>query len=117
MQPAAGHGINSFMATHSPPPTALTPSWHQRGKPVITSKSLLGVSLTVTALYLGGGADGAAAHPACVMTPHARCKSLPVYGVLAPDRRIAFELTERNNLLYSGISTFTPWVMTMDGDD
>ncbi|VTN15515.1 Mu-like prophage tail sheath protein gpL [Raoultella terrigena] len=36
-----------------------------------------------------------------------RCQSLPVYGVLAPDLQDRFELTERNNLLYSGISTYT----------
>ena len=34
-------------------------------------------------------------------------QSLAVQGVLAPELQDRFELTERNNLLYSGISTFT----------
>lgn len=34
-------------------------------------------------------------------------QSLPVYGVLAPALEDRFDATERNNLLFSGISTYT----------
>jgi phage tail sheath gpL-like len=61
--------------------------------------------------YIWAAALTGAAAPSLRNDPGRPLQSLPVYGVLAPDLADRFELTERNNLLYSGIP-LTPWVMT-----
>jgi phage tail sheath gpL-like len=53
------------------------------------------------AAYAGAVAASIKADPALPLT------TLPIYGVLAPPLASRFTLTERNTLLYDGVSTFT----------
>lgn len=70
-------------------------------------ESLLGVYRSPSPRYIWAAALTGAAAPSLRNDPARPLQSLPVYGVLAPDLADRFELTERNNLLYSGISTYT----------
>ena len=70
-------------------------------------ESLLGVYRSPSPRYIWAAALTGAAAPSLRNDPGRPLQSLPVYGVLAPDLADRFELTERNNLLYSGISTYT----------
>ena len=70
-------------------------------------ETLLGVYRSPTPRYIWSAALTGAIAPSLRNDPGRPLQSLPVYGVLAPDLADRFELTERNNLLYSGISTYT----------
>ena len=70
-------------------------------------ETLLGVYRSPTPRYIWSAALTGAIAPSLRNDPGRPLQSLPVYGVLAPDLQDRFELTERNNLLYSGISTYT----------
>lgn len=70
-------------------------------------ETLLGVYRSPTPGYIWAAALVGSIAPSLRNDPGRPLQSLPVYGVLAPALQDRFELTERNNLLYSGISTYT----------
>ncbi|WP_256852751.1 phage tail sheath subtilisin-like domain-containing protein [Pantoea sp. Fr+CA_20] len=70
-------------------------------------ESLLGVYRSPTPAYVWAAAYTAAIAPSLRNTPGRPTQTLPVSGVLAPALEDRFDLPERNNLLFSGISTFT----------
>ena len=70
-------------------------------------ETLLGVYRSPSPRYIWSAALVGAIAPSLRNDPGRPLQSLPIYGVLAPDLSDRFELTERNNLLYSGISTYT----------
>lgn len=69
--------------------------------------SLLGVSKSPSPLYLWTAAYVGAIAQSLRNDPGRPLQTLPIAGVLAPDSTQQLDLIERNNLLYSGISTFT----------
>lgn len=70
-------------------------------------ETLLGVNKSPTPAYVwSAGCTGAAA-VSLRNDPGRPLQTLAVSGVLAPALEDRFELTERNNLLYNGISTWT----------
>ncbi|WP_413535066.1 phage tail sheath subtilisin-like domain-containing protein [Rahnella inusitata] len=69
--------------------------------------SLLGVYDSPTPAYVWAAAVTGAVAGSLRNDPGRPLQTLTISGVLAPPLASRFELTERNNLLYSGISTFT----------
>ena len=69
--------------------------------------TLLGVYDSPTPAYVWAAAVTGAVAGSLRNDPGRPLQTLTVSGVLAPPLASRFELTERNNLLYSGISTFT----------
>lgn len=69
--------------------------------------TLLGVNDSPTPAYVWAAAVTGAVAGSLRNDPGRPLQTLTVSGVLAPPLASRFELTERNNLLYSGISTFT----------
>ncbi|HBN7019220.1 TPA: phage tail sheath subtilisin-like domain-containing protein [Escherichia coli] len=70
-------------------------------------ETLMGVNKSPSPSYVWSAALAGAIAPSLRNDPGRPTQTLPVYGVLAPALEDRFTLTERNNLLYSGISTFT----------
>lgn len=70
-------------------------------------ETLLGVNKSPSPSWAWSAAYTGAAAVSLRNDPGRPLQSLAVQGVLAPELQDRFELTERNNLLYSGISTFT----------
>lgn len=70
-------------------------------------ETLLGVYRSPSPLYIWSAALVGAIAPSLRNDPGRPLQSLPVYGVMAPALEDRFESTERNNLLFSGISTYT----------
>ncbi|EQB4330094.1 phage tail sheath subtilisin-like domain-containing protein [Providencia stuartii] len=69
--------------------------------------SLLGVPKSPSPLYLWVAAYVGAIAQSLRNDPGRPLQTLPINGVLAPDSASQLRLIERNNLLHSGISTFT----------
>jgi len=69
--------------------------------------TLLGVYDSPTPAYVWSAAVTGAVAGSLRNDPGRPLQTLTISGVLAPPLASRFELTERNNLLYSGISTFT----------
>ncbi|MBO1502130.1 phage tail sheath subtilisin-like domain-containing protein [Serratia proteamaculans] len=70
-------------------------------------ETLLGINGSPTPAYLWAAALTGAIAPSLRNDPGRPTQTLTISGVLAPPLETRFSLTERNNLLYSGISTFT----------
>lgn len=70
-------------------------------------ETLLGINGSPTPAYLWAAALTGAIAPSLRNDPGRPTQTLTISGVLAPPLEERFMLTERNNLLYSGISTFT----------
>lgn len=70
-------------------------------------ETLLGIKGSPTPAYLWAPALTGAIAPSLRNDPGRPTQTLTISGVLAPPLEERFALTERNNLLYSGISTFT----------
>ncbi len=70
-------------------------------------ETLLGINGSPTPAYLWAAALTGAIAPSLRNDPGRPTQTLTISGVLAPPLETRFMLTERNNLLYSGISTFT----------
>ncbi|HID8081111.1 phage tail sheath subtilisin-like domain-containing protein [Serratia marcescens] len=70
-------------------------------------ETLLGINGSPTPAYLWAAALTGAIAPSLRNDPGRPTQTLTISGVLAPPLESRFMLTERNNLLYSGISTFT----------
>ena len=70
-------------------------------------ETLLGIYKSPTPPYFWSAAYTGAIAQSLRNDPGRPTQTLPVYGVLAPALEDRLELTERNNLLFSGISTFT----------
>ncbi|MGO4743081.1 phage tail sheath subtilisin-like domain-containing protein [Serratia quinivorans] len=70
-------------------------------------ETLLGIKGSPTPAYLWAPALTGAIAPSLRNDPGRPTQTLTINGVLAPPLEDRFALTERNNLLYSGISTFT----------
>ncbi|QJW57024.1 hypothetical protein HL670_03921 [Serratia plymuthica] len=70
-------------------------------------ETLLGIKGSPTPAYLWAPALTGAIAPSLRNDPGRPTQTLTISGVLAPQLEDRFTLTERNNLLYSGISTFT----------
>lgn len=70
-------------------------------------ETLLGINGSPTPAYLWAAALTGAIAPSLRNDPGRPIQTLTISGVLAPPLETRFMLTERNNLLYSGISTFT----------
>ncbi|MGM1189190.1 phage tail sheath subtilisin-like domain-containing protein [Serratia liquefaciens] len=70
-------------------------------------ETLLGINGSPTPTYLWAAALTGAIAPSLRNDPGRPTQTLTISGVLAPPLETRFMLTERNNLLYSGISTFT----------
>ncbi|CAI1757035.1 phage tail sheath subtilisin-like domain-containing protein [Serratia proteamaculans] len=70
-------------------------------------ETLLGINGSPTPAYLWAAALAGAIAPSLRNDPGRPTQTLTISGVLAPPLETRFMLTERNNLLYSGISTFT----------
>ncbi|MGO2154421.1 MAG: phage tail sheath subtilisin-like domain-containing protein [Serratia proteamaculans] len=70
-------------------------------------ETLLGINGSPTPTYLWAAALAGAIAPSLRNDPGRPTQTLTISGVLAPPLETRFMLTERNNLLYSGISTFT----------
>lgn len=70
-------------------------------------ETLLGINGSPTPAYLWAAALTGAIAPSLRNDPGRPTQTLTISGVLAPPLEDRFSLTERNNLLYSGISTFT----------
>lgn len=70
-------------------------------------ETLLGINGSPTPAYLWAAALTGAIAPSLRNDPGRPTQTLTISGVLAPPLEDRFALTERNNLLYSGISTFT----------
>lgn len=70
-------------------------------------ESLLGVNKSPTPLHVWSAAYTGAAAVSLRNDPGRPLQTLAIQGVLAPALKDRFDLTERNNLLFSGISTFT----------
>lgn len=70
-------------------------------------ETLLGINGSPTPAYLWAAALTGAIAPSLRNDPGRPTQTLTISGVLAPQLEDRFTLTERNNLLYSGISTFT----------
>ncbi|XTZ40071.1 phage tail sheath subtilisin-like domain-containing protein [Salmonella enterica] len=70
-------------------------------------ETLMGVNRSPSPAYVWSAALAGAIAPSLRNDPGRPTQTLPVYGVLAPALEDRFTLTERNNLLHSGISTFT----------
>ncbi|MFS7179492.1 phage tail sheath subtilisin-like domain-containing protein [Serratia proteamaculans] len=70
-------------------------------------ETLLGINGLPTPAYLWAAALTGAIAPSLRNDPGRPTQTLTISGVLAPPLETRFMLTERNNLLYSGISTFT----------
>ncbi|WP_447868811.1 phage tail sheath subtilisin-like domain-containing protein [Rahnella aceris] len=69
--------------------------------------TLLGIYDSPTPAYVWAAAVTGAVSGSLRNDPGRPLQTLTISGVLAPPLASRFELTERNNLLYSGISTFT----------
>lgn len=69
--------------------------------------TLLGIYDSPTPAYVWAAAVTGAVAGSLRNDPGRPLQTLTISGVLAPPLASRFELTERNNLLYSGISTFT----------
>lgn len=70
-------------------------------------ETLLGINGSPTPAYIWAAALTGAIAPSLRNDPGRPTQTLTISGVLAPPLESRFMLTERNNLLYSGISTFT----------
>ncbi|MBS9442498.1 phage tail sheath subtilisin-like domain-containing protein [Photorhabdus heterorhabditis] len=70
-------------------------------------ETLLGVTKSPTPNYIWAAALTGAIAPSLRNDPGRPVQTLPVSGVLAPASEDQLDLIERNNLLHSGISTFT----------
>ncbi|OTA14300.1 phage tail protein [Xenorhabdus vietnamensis] len=70
-------------------------------------ETLLGVTKSPTPNYIWSAAVTGAVAPSLRNDPGRPLQTLPVAGVLAPAAEDQLDLIERNNLLHSGISTFT----------
>ncbi|MCE9937712.1 phage tail sheath subtilisin-like domain-containing protein [Serratia liquefaciens] len=70
-------------------------------------ETLLGINGSPTPAYLWAAALTGAIAPSLRNDPGRPTQTLTISGVLAPQLEDRFTLTERNNLLYSGISNFT----------
>lgn len=70
-------------------------------------ETMLGINGSPTPAYLWAAALTGAIAPSLRNDPGRPTQTLTISGVLAPPLESRFMLTERNNLLYSGISTFT----------
>lgn len=70
-------------------------------------ETLLGVNKSPSPAWQWAAAITGAIAPSLRNTPGRPTQTLTVAGVLAPALEDRFDLTERNNLLYSGMSTFT----------
>lgn len=70
-------------------------------------ETLMGVNKSPSPSYVWSAAYAGAAAVSLRNDPGRPVQTLAISGVLAPALQDRFELTERNNLLYSGISTFT----------
>ncbi|EFW12752.1 putative phage tail sheath protein [Serratia symbiotica str. Tucson] len=70
-------------------------------------ETLLGINGSPTPAYLWAAALTGAVAPSLRSDPGRPTQTLTISGVLAPPLEDRFILAERNNLLYSGISTFT----------
>ena len=70
-------------------------------------ETLLGVNKSPSPSWAWSAAYTGATAVSLRNDPGRPLQSLAVQGVLAPELQDRFELAERNNLLYSGISTFT----------
>ncbi|MBE0150946.1 phage tail protein [Serratia fonticola] len=70
-------------------------------------ETILGISGSPSPAYLWSTALTGAIAPSLRNDPGRPLQTLTISGVLAPPLESRFTLTERNNLLFSGISTFT----------
>lgn len=70
-------------------------------------ETLIGVPDSPTPAYLWSAAITGAIAPSLRADPARPTQTLTISGVLAPPLQSRLTLTERNNLLFSGISTFT----------
>ncbi|WP_416778339.1 phage tail sheath subtilisin-like domain-containing protein [Xenorhabdus budapestensis] len=70
-------------------------------------ETLLGLTKSPTPDYIWAAAITGAAAPSLRNDPGRPLQTLPVAGVLSPDAENQLGLIDRNNLLHSGISTFT----------
>lgn len=70
-------------------------------------ETLLGVNKSPTPPYVWSAGYTGAAAVSLRNDPGRPLQTLAISGVLAPALEDRFDLTERNNLLYSGISTYT----------
>ncbi|TPG62554.1 phage tail sheath subtilisin-like domain-containing protein [Ewingella americana] len=95
-----GHGFGATSGTYG----QLTTVGEARNDQHAT---LLGVYDSPTPAYVWSAAVTGAVAGSLRNDPGRPLQTLTISGVLAPPLASRFELTERNNLLYSGISTFT----------
>ncbi|MDC9607054.1 phage tail sheath subtilisin-like domain-containing protein [Xenorhabdus griffiniae] len=70
-------------------------------------ESLLGVTKSPSPNYIWAAAIAGATAPSLRNDPGRPLQTLPVMGVLPPAAENQLDLIDRNNLLHSGISTFT----------
>ncbi|MBD2781953.1 phage tail sheath subtilisin-like domain-containing protein [Xenorhabdus szentirmaii] len=70
-------------------------------------ETLLGVTKSPTPDYMWAAAMTGAVAPSLRNDPGRPLQTLPVAGILSPTAENQLDLTDRNNLLHSGISTFT----------
>lgn len=95
-----GHSYGCVTGTYG----ALTAAGEGRNNP---HETLLGVYGSPTPSYVWAAAMVGALAPALRNDPGRPTQTLSVSGVLAPAPESRFQWNERNNLLFSGISTFT----------
>ncbi|MGX1957033.1 phage tail sheath subtilisin-like domain-containing protein [Serratia proteamaculans] len=95
-----GHSFGSLAGTYG----SLSAAGEARNN---QHETLLGINRSPTPAYLWAGALTGAIAPSLRNDPGRPTQTLTIRGVLAPQLEDRFTLTERNNLLYSGISTFT----------
>ncbi|MEC5343659.1 phage tail sheath subtilisin-like domain-containing protein [Brenneria populi] len=95
-----GHSFGCVAGTYG----ELTTIGEARNNP---HETLLGVYDSPTPPYIWAAALVGAIAPALRNDPGRPTQTLNISGVLAPSSESRFEWTERNNLLFSGISTFT----------
>ncbi|TKI02895.1 phage tail sheath subtilisin-like domain-containing protein [Martelella alba] len=95
-----GHSFGTLAGTYG----TLTASGEARNN---QHESLLGVYDSPTPAYVWAAATYGAIANSLRNDPGRPVQTLTISGVLAPPDASRFTQTERNNLLYSGISTFT----------
>ncbi|EHD21322.1 MULTISPECIES: phage tail sheath subtilisin-like domain-containing protein [Brenneria] len=95
-----GHSFGVVAGTYG----TLTAAGETRNNP---HETLLGVYDSPTPPYVWSAALTGAIAPALRNDPGRPTQTLSISGVLAPPAESRFQWTERNNLLFSGISTFT----------
>lgn len=100
MDPMTGHVFNAYVGNHA----QLTTWGSDRNSPHVSTLGLFDVPTTT---WVAASVWGAVAEQAGANDPARPFRSLALPGVLPPPEKSRFTRSERNLLLYDGISTFT----------